>query len=73
MFHFKAFLQLKLIHQKSTNFFFRKYKKKAQHLLLSHRKYERERNVCIPDKILCIQTDIMKYEFSSQCNANEKC
>jgi hypothetical protein len=52
--------------------FFVTYKKKNQHLLLPHTKYEREGNVCIPDITLCIQTDIMKYEISSQCKANEK-
>jgi hypothetical protein len=31
-----------------------------------------ERNVCIPVITLCIQTDFMKYEISSQCKANEK-
>jgi hypothetical protein len=43
-------------------------------LLLSHTKHERERNVCIPntDTTLCIQTDIMNYEISSQCKAIEK-
>jgi hypothetical protein len=69
---FKAFLSLILIHQRAQTFFFVKYKKKNQHLLLFDTKYERGRKVCIPDITLCIQTGIMKYEISSQCKANEK-
>jgi hypothetical protein len=66
MFHYKAFLSLKLIHQRAQTFIFVTYKKKIINI------YGYPLRL-IPDGItLCIQTDIMKYEISSQCKANEK-